>query len=44
MKLTRIVYLHETFHFPKYWRVTHTAKEGVVQKLLKTNHKMRFLG
>ena len=44
MKLTRIVYLHETFHLPKYWGLTHTEKESVVQKLLKTNHKMRFLG
>ena len=44
MKLTTIMYLHETFHLPKDLGVTHRAKEGVVQKLLKTNHKMRFLG
>ena len=44
MKLTRILYLHENFYLPKNWGVTQMAKEGVVQKLLKTNHKMRFLG
>ena len=44
MKLTSIMYLHETFHLVKNWGVTHRLKEGVVQKLLKTNHKMRFLG
>ena len=42
MKLTRIVYLRETFHFPKNWGVTHTAKEGVVQKLLKPTTKWSF--
>ena len=44
MKLTTIVYLHRIFHLVKNWGVTHKAKEGVVQKLLQTNHKMRFLG
>ena len=44
LKLTRIVYLHEAFHLPKYWGANHTAKESVVQKFLKINHKMRFLG
>ena len=29
MNFTRIVYLHETFHLPKNWGVTHTAKEGL---------------
>ena len=44
MKLTRNMYLYGTFHLLKDWGVTHMAKEGVVQKILKTNHKMRFLG
>ena len=43
IKLAMIMYLHDTFHFSKILGVTHWAKEGVVQKLLKTNHKMRFL-
>ena len=44
MRLTTIMYLHETFHFVKNWGVTHSAWEGVVQKHLKTIHKIKFLG
>ena len=44
MNLTRIVYLHETFHLQETWGIHHTGKWGVVEKSLKTSHKMRFLG
>ena len=38
------MYLHETFLLVKRWGVTQREKEGVGQKLLNPNHKMRFFG
>ena len=35
MKLTTIVYLHETFHLTKDLGVTHRALDGVVEKSVK---------
>ena len=29
MKLTRIMYIHETFHLPENSGLTHTENEGV---------------
>ena len=31
MKLTRIVYLHETFHLPKNWGVNHTVWDNFLE-------------
>ena len=44
MKLTKIMYLHETFHLAKNWGVSQRAEEGVIKKPLKSNHKMSFFG
>ena len=43
MKLTTIVYLHETFHLTKDLGVTHRKWQGVVEKLFKKYQKIVFL-
>ena len=43
MKLTTIVYIHETFDLAKYLGVTQRAWECVVEKPLKKPPKMGFL-
>ena len=43
IKLTTIVYHHETFHLKKYLGVTHWAWEGVAKKPLKKRPKIGFL-
>ena len=40
MKLSKIVYLHETFHLTKDLSITLRAWQGVAGKPLKTSHKM----
>ena len=42
MKLTNIMYFHDTFHFAKDWGVTHVAQECVIKKPLKTRQKVSF--
>ena len=43
MKLTTIMYLHETFHLTKDLAVAHRAWKGVVEKPLKKSPKIVFL-
>ena len=43
MKLTTIMYLHETFHSAKNWGVSHRVWEGVNRKSLKKSQKISFL-
>ena len=43
MKLTRIVYLHETFHLAKGLGVTLKAREDVAEKPLKISKNIVFL-
>ena len=43
MKLTRIMYLYETFHFAKNWGVTHRVQEGINKKPLKKSQEISFL-
>ena len=43
MKLTTIMYLHETFHLAKNWGVTHRVQEAVNEKPLKKSQKTSFL-
>ena len=42
MKLTMIVYPHETFHLAKDWGITHRASEGMIKKPLKKSQKTDF--
>ena len=42
MKLTMIVYPHETFHLAKDWGITHRASEGTIRKPLKKSQKTDF--
>ena len=44
IKLTTIVYLHETFHLAKDLGITHRAWEGVAKKPLKKKPKTQFFG
>ena len=43
MKLTTIVYLHETFHLTKDLGVAHRAWESVAKKPLRKSQKIGFL-
>ena len=43
MKLTTVVYLHETFHLTKDSGVAHRAWEGVAKKPLRKSQKIGFL-
>ena len=42
MKLTMIVYLHDTFHLTKDLDVTHRVWEGVVENYLQKSQKFGF--
>ena len=44
MKLTKIVYLHETFHLPKNWGVTHTEKRGRGAKTSESHPQNEVFG
>ena len=43
MKLTTILYDHETYHLTKVWGVTYRGWEGVAKKPLKKGPKIVFL-